>query len=72
MGTKGLKINILFTSIIVATLNVCTAFSQKEDSLLLQLKSLEEKLSDYEHRFDIVEKQIDDLMWFRRLEDKAH
>lgn len=72
MRTKGLKINILLTSIILSMFHVSTAYSQKEDSLLLQLKSLEQKLSDYQHRFDMVEKQIDDLMWFYRLEDIAH
>ncbi len=67
-----MKTNIFFLSAIIAVLNVLSAFSQQEDSLSLQLKSLEQKLSDYQHRFDVLEKQIDDLMWFRRLEDIAH
>lgn len=67
-----MKTNVLFLSAIIVVLNIFSAFPQKEDSLLLQLKSLEQKLSDYQHRFDILEKQIDDLMWFRRLEDIAH
>lgn len=35
------------------------------------MKSLEQTINDYQHRFDQLEKQIDDLMWFRRLEDIA-
>lgn len=47
-------------------------FSQKTDSLELKIKLLQQTVSDYQHRFDVLEKQIDDLMWFRRLEDIAH
>lgn len=46
--------------------------AQTESPLLNQVQKLEKQLSDYKHRFDILEKQIDDLMWFRRLEDIAH
>jgi Dipeptidyl aminopeptidases/acylaminoacyl-peptidases len=67
-----MKTNILFISIIIAVLNIFSAFSQEEDSLLLQVKSLKQKLTDYEHRFDVLEKQIDDLMWWQRLSDIAH
>lgn len=67
-----MKSNIIIITAITGILNIFSLFSQKDDSLLLQLKSLEQKLSDYQHRFDILEKQVDDLMWFRRLEDIAH
>jgi hypothetical protein len=59
-----MKTNVLFLSAIIAVLNIFSAFPQKEDSLLLQLKSLGTKTLDYQHRFDILEKQIDDLMCF--------
>lgn len=42
-----------------------------EEHLHQQVKSLEQTINDYQHRFDQLEKQIDDLMWFRRLEDIA-
>ena len=63
----------------------CKATAQSLDSLQVerdslwiiearmrrQVASLEQKIDDYQHRFDQLEKQIDDLMWFRRLEDIA-
>jgi len=56
----------LFTA--VNTVNI----SAQSDSLLKEINSLKQTVNDYQHRFDVLEKQIDDLMWFRRLEDIAH
>lgn len=28
---------------------------------------MKRKVDDYKHRFDILEKQIDDMLWFERL-----
>lgn len=42
------------------------------DSILEQrIMIIEEKLSDYRHRFDKLEKMIDDVLWYKRLEDMA-
>ncbi len=42
------------------------------DALLIKrVDELEKKIDDYRHRFDILEKQIDDLLWFERLGDVA-
>lgn len=43
-----------------------------DSALLKKLDDLEKSVADYEHRFDILEKQIDDLLWFERLGDVAH
>lgn len=43
----------------------------KEAQARQQVELLEQKINDYQHRFDALEKQVDDLMWFRRLEDIA-
>ncbi len=43
------------------------------DSVLFKkIEDLDKGITDYEHRFDILEKQIDDLLWFERLGDVAH
>lgn len=46
--------------------------AQSESPLLDKISKLEQQVADYRHRFDKLEKQIDDLMWFQRLEDIAH
>lgn len=48
------------------------AFSQEQGVKDEELTELRQKVADYEHRFDILEKQIDDLMWFGRLQDIAY
>lgn len=57
----------LFTA--VSTINIS---AQSDSTLLKKIDSLKHTVNDYRHRFDVLEKQIDDLMWFRRLEDIAH
>lgn len=42
-----------------------------DSKLLKKIENLESKIDDYSHRFDIVEKQVDDLLWFERLGDVA-
>lgn len=48
------------------------ALGQEVDSREKELAVLRQKVEDYEHRFDILEKHIDDLMWFGRLQDIAY
>ena len=44
----------------------------KDDVYLLMLvDKFKKDVEDYKHRFDIVEKQIDNLLWFERLGDIA-
>lgn len=62
----------LFLLSLLLLLGSSDLFSQKQDSLKIRVEQLQGQLSDYQHRFDVLEKQIDDLMWFRRLEDIAH
>ena len=45
--------------------------AQNEISIEERLKKLEEQLGDYKHIFDKLEKQIDDLLWFQRVDDIA-
>ncbi len=49
----------------------CFVFAQSEDSTEERLKNLEQQVADYRHRFDVLEKMIDDVLWFKRLEDIA-
>ena len=61
---------LLITCFAIANFSFVSA--QTDSTLLKEINSLKQTVSDYEHRFDVLEKQIDDLMWFRRLEDIAH
>ncbi|WP_047445926.1 alpha/beta hydrolase family protein [Alistipes sp. ZOR0009] len=58
------------------TLATCSVFclgASAQDSNLLrkQVDSLKSIIQDYEHRFDVLEKKIDDNQWFIRLKDVA-
>ena len=64
-------IKLLFI-ISFASANLSFASAQTDSTLLKEIKSLKETVNDYKHHFDVLEKQIDDLMWFRRLEDIAY
>lgn len=80
-----MKISRFITVLCTAILGIVSTTAQSLDSLQVerdslwiiearmrrQVASLEQKIDDYQHRFDQLEKQIDDLMWFRRLEDIA-
>ncbi len=66
---KSFKITLIC---LVAIFNSISISAQTDSTLLKEVNSLKQKITDYEHRFDVLEKQIDDLMWFRRLEDIAH
>src|SRR5690554_4487362 len=44
---------------------------ENTEYLLMKVDGLQKKVDEYNHRFDILEKQIDDLLWFERLGDIA-
>ena len=44
---------------------------QTGDIYLEQLKSLQSKIASNDHRYDILEKKIDDVLWFHRVGDIA-
>jgi len=46
--------------------------AQTRSPLLKKIEDLQRGVDDQEHRFDILEKQIDDLLWFERLGDVAY
>ena len=48
------------------------AAAQTDSTIQQRTEELQKKVDDYAHRFDILEKQIDDLLWFERLGDLAH
>lgn len=45
--------------------------AQGERSLHQQVDSLKSIIQDYEHRFDVLEKKVDDNQWFIRFKDVA-
>lgn len=46
--------------------------AQTDSIHLKKTEELQRRIDDQDHRFDILEKQIDDLLWFERLGDVAH
>lgn len=48
-----------------------TLSAQTDSALLKEIETLKYAISDYTHRFDVLEKQIDDLIWFSKLQDIA-
>ena len=63
--------NLLFILILCCTISA-QATAQTDSTLLKKVEQLQKTVADYEHRFDILEKQIDDIQWFNRLSDVAH
>jgi len=63
-----MKSLISIFSLIVIFVQTLFSQSQSKDDEINQLKKLNEYL---EHRLDILEKRIDDVLWFERLKDYA-
>ena len=42
------------------------------NALQSEIKALKQEVKDYEHRFDVLEKGLDDITWFQPLGDVAH
>ena len=60
--------NKLFKSFFIGLFLMITSLTgqaQTDSTLLKEINSLKETVNDYRHRFDVLEKQIDDLMWCR-------
>jgi dipeptidyl aminopeptidase/acylaminoacyl peptidase len=53
-------------------LMVCSsATAQSDTDLQKQVESLNAQMADMEHRFDVINKNIDDLLWMERVGDVA-
>lgn len=61
-----------FISIALSLMVVGCSYAQSHDELLKHIGKLERQLADYRHRFDALSKQVDDIMWFKRMEDVAY
>jgi dipeptidyl aminopeptidase/acylaminoacyl peptidase len=57
--------------IVIMLLGAASLFAQSETSIDERLEKLEQQVADYRHRFDKLEKMIDDVLWIKRLEDMA-
>lgn len=47
------------------------AQGQDNNAMSAQIKELQKKLDAYEHRFDVVNKKVDDVIWYHRVGDAA-
>jgi len=66
--SKILFVNILICFIL---LNISSLCAQTEEQNPKLWKEMQATLDSYEHRFDIMEKKIDDVLWFHRVGDIA-
>ena len=67
--------NRRFTPIIILLfyiISYANVAAQSDSILLKKTEELQRRVDDQDHRFDIMEKQIDDLLWFERLGDVAY
>lgn len=55
--------NLLACMTIAFAMNAPMLFSQEKNEMEKKIESLDRKIKNYDHRFDMLEKQIDDLMW---------
>ena len=62
--------------ILVFVFSTSYAFAQSDTThyitLQSEIKELQQEVKDYRHRFDVLEKGIDDITWFHRVGDVAH
>lgn len=70
------NLRILTLSILISLCATTAAFAQNDtthyNSLQSEIKELKQEVKDYRHRFDVLEKNIDDITWFHRVGDVAH
>ena len=62
-----IKSSLIACMAIVFAMNAPMLFSQAKTEIEKKIESLDRKITNYDHRFDMLEKQIDDLMWWQRL-----
>ena len=61
----------LFTLLGIISLLTLASYGQADDSVLKLLKELQTTINSNAHRYDILEKKIDDVLWFKRVGDVA-
>jgi dipeptidyl aminopeptidase/acylaminoacyl peptidase len=50
---------------------ICTIVKGQENDLTTQLKELQKTINANQHRYDALEKRIDDVLWYHRIGDAA-
>lgn len=69
MRNINLKFSVLF---LILSIFTSTSFAQTDTTLQKEVEALKKEIKDYRHRFDVLEKSIDDITWFHRVGDVAH
>ena len=66
------KYNVFLFFILILNIVMPFAYSQNnESSIKNDLESLKKYNENLEHRLDMLEKEIDDVLWFKRVGDVA-
>lgn len=61
--------NILFTAFTI--LSFLPVQAQQSEGFQDQMKEMKQEVDDMDHRFDILEKQLQDLLWYQKVGDVA-
>jgi hypothetical protein len=65
------SLRFLVPGIFMLMLLFRTGLTAQEDPCLKKTDSLKQLVNDYRHRFDVLEKLVDDLLWYKKVEDLA-
>ncbi len=65
------KITIPILLLLAALLSTSNLHSQSAEELQEQIEELNHQLQSMKHTYDVLEKKIDDMLWFKKLEDVA-
>ena len=63
--------SLILLSITCSVIGFSQSKSNSNDSIIERLNSVEKMIEDYNHSFDVVNKKVDDLMWYKKTEDIA-
>ena len=66
---KNMKKSFILLGII--SLITSASYSQTDENIMKLLKDMQTTINSNEHRYDILEKKIDDVLWFQRVGDIA-
>ncbi|MEM7104021.1 MAG: prolyl oligopeptidase family serine peptidase [Bacteroidota bacterium] len=66
------RMNTQFAIFLFCLFVFSPAFGQTNEELQKELETVTKKLNDMRHKFDQLEKSIDDLLWYERVGDIAH
>ncbi len=66
------KISVTFLTLSLLAICSLNLDAQNTDELQQQIESLNKKMKNMQHTFDVLDKHIDDLLWYQKVGDIAY